>query len=322
MSEGTSTGRVSVSVCMIAYNHQEFIAQAVESVLAQSGNLDIELVIGDDASSDETSAILRKYRQAHPEQIKLRVNRTNMGMMGNLEATLSECTGAYIAMLEGDDYWSDPQKLAKQVAFLEDNPDFALCFHPVRVLENGAFQADRFTRDVAGVTSIHDLAKGNYIHTCSVVYRAGVFSEYPPSFKSSTVGDYFMHMLFARHGLIKKLPDTMAVYRVHGGGVWSAHNNLEKKITKYLECMIGTFDPAIDALLMRRHAEISARIFLSDPEPANRDDNMRRCILFGTGHFAAEMLKLQAENQQMQRNPLRKVASRIQRALARTRATN
>ncbi|MES2316907.1 MAG: glycosyltransferase [Pseudomonadota bacterium] len=319
MIEETAIGRLKVSICMLAYNHQEFIGQAVESVLAQSRDFDIELVIGDDASSDDTSAILRRYQREHPDQIKLRVNPTNMGMMGNLEATLSECTGLYIAMLEGDDYWSDPQKLAKQVKFLENNREFAVCFHPVRVLENNTFKPDRFTLEVPSVTSINDLAKGNYIHTCSVVYRTGAFSEYPASFKSSTVGDYFMHMLFARHGLIKKLPDTMAVYRVHSGGVWSAHHNLERKITKYLECMIGTFEPLIDSTLRRRHAEISTRIFLGDPDPANRDENVRRCILFGSEYFTAEMLRLHSENKMMRLSPIRKVVTRIHRSLTQAR---
>ena len=319
MSDRTAVGRVKVSVCMLAYNHQEFIAQAVEGAIAQSGDFDLELVIGDDASSDDTSAILRTLQEKYPEQIKLRINPKNMGMMGNLEATLNECSGTYIAMLEGDDYWTDPKKLAKQAEFLEANRDFAICFHPVQVLEPDGFKADRFTNEVASVTSINDLAKGNYIHTCSVVYRAGVFAEYPASFKSSTVGDYFMHMLFARHGLIKKLPDTMAVYRVHSGGVWSAHNNLEKKITKYLECMIGTFDAPIDAMLMQRHAEVSARIFLTDPDVANRDENIRRCMRFGSEHFTAEILKLQAEVKQLRRGLLRRVASRIRRTLTQSR---
>lgn len=319
MNQGKASGRVKVSICMLAYNHQEFIAQAVESALAQTGDFDIELVVGDDASKDDTSAILSTYQQQYPDRIKLRVNPGNMGMMGNLEATLSECTGTYIAMLEGDDYWTDPQKLARQVAFLEANQDFALCFHPVRVLAGTTFEPDRFTREVPSVTSIDDLAKGNYIHTCSVLYRADVFSEYPASFKSSTVGDYFMHMLYARHGLIKKLPETMAVYRVHSGGVWSGHHNLERKITQYLECMIGTFDPPIDAQLKQRHAEISTRIFLADTEPANRDENFKRCTLFGSEHVAAAMLKLHAENETMRRSLIPRIMSRVQRSLGRAK---
>src|ERR1700739_2391661 len=111
-----------ISVCMITYNHEKYIAQAIESVLAQKTNFPVELVIGDDYSTDSTRKICLDYKKKHPDILKLRFPDKNMGMMPNFIANLKECDSRYIALLEGDDYWTDPYKLQKQFDFLEANP--------------------------------------------------------------------------------------------------------------------------------------------------------------------------------------------------------
>ena len=322
MNHPISAARPKVSVCMITYNHEKFIVQAIESVLQQDAEFSIELVIGDDASKDGTPALLAALQAAHPERIKLRLNTSNMGMMGNLQATLGECEGQYIAMLEGDDYWSDPGKLRKQIALMDATPTAALSFHPVQIHENGGFVPDRFTREVPAVTTIRDLAHGNYMHTCSVVYRAGLFAKYPESFATSTVGDYFMHMLHARHGDILKLPETMAVYRVHSGGVWSSHKGIEKKVLQYLECMIGNFDEEIDRILIERHASIAVRVLFE--EIGSADDaasaaNLARCLKYHPQALLTRLRAVSAENTRLSRGGLRSAASGLKRVLLGTK---
>ena len=142
--------------------------------------------------------------------------------------TAIEATGApYIALCEGDDYWTDPHKLQKQVEFLETNHDFSVCFHPVMVLNQatGEIKPDTL-KNVSSETTIYDLATySNYIHTPSVIYR------YSPDVRKKleqignvVVGDYLSHILYAERGKIKKLPDYMAVYR-QGVGIWTGPNS-------------------------------------------------------------------------------------------------
>ncbi|NLI41548.1 MAG: glycosyltransferase [Caldisericales bacterium] len=115
-----------VSVCMITYNHEPYIAQAIESVLMQQTDFPVELVIGEDCSTDNTRAIVCDYRERYPERIHLLLPEHNLGMFPNFVATLQACDGRYIALLEGDDYWTDPFKLQKQVDFLEVHPEYGL----------------------------------------------------------------------------------------------------------------------------------------------------------------------------------------------------
>lgn len=275
---------------MITFNHAKFIAQAIESVLAQKTTFPIELVIGEDCSTDDTASIIQRLAEANPDVIRARFNSPNLGMIPNFLKTFRECRGRYVAMLEGDDYWTDPEKLARQVRFLENHPSYSMCFHPVRVLENDRLSKDdRFTRPVAETTTILDLARGNYLHTCSVMYRRKCLEQLPENLLRSTVGDYYLHMLAARNGQIGRLPEVMAVYRVHGGGVWSAHLDLEEKVLTYLECMIGQFEPEVDELLRQRHRKISARNFVRNLSLADAEMRLSRAQRYGSDELLAEL---------------------------------
>ena len=222
-----------VSVDMITYNHEAYIKQAIEGVLMQKTNFKFELVIGEDCSTDRTREICIEYQKKYPDIIKLLLPEKNLGMNENGIRTVNACSGKYIALCEGDDYWTDPLKLQKQVDFLEGNEEYSICFHPVKVWkENEKELVDDFiTREVPETTTILDLAEGNYIHTPSVVFRKNqeVFDTFQ-SLGALPVGDYVLHMLNAKYGMIKKLPEIMGVYRVHDGGVHSFMNNNQKKL--------------------------------------------------------------------------------------------
>ena len=215
-----------VSVCMITYNQEKFIAEAIEGVLMQQTNFPIELVIGEDCSTDHTRDICLEYKAKYPDMIKLLLPENNLGMMRNFITTFEACTGKYIALCEGDDYWTDPYKLQKQVDFLEANKDFSICFHPVKIKneKENKIVDDYITRDVQEVTDIYELAEGNYIHTPSVVFRKNAEVETKiASLYNFRVGDYPLHMLNAQYGKIKKIPDIMAIYRA-GVGVWTSND--------------------------------------------------------------------------------------------------
>ena len=120
-----------VSVCMITYNHERFIAQAIESVLEQKTTFDFELVIGEDCSTDETGKIVMSYAEKYPDKVRAIFREKNIGATHNFINTLNQCRGQYVALLEGDDYWIDPMKLELQIRVMEGNEKEAYCgcFH-------------------------------------------------------------------------------------------------------------------------------------------------------------------------------------------------
>jgi glycosyltransferase involved in cell wall biosynthesis len=211
-----------VSVFMMAYNHEKFIVEALEGIINQVRNFDIEIVVGEDCSTDSTRQIILEYADKYPRLLKLIMHKKNIGAQTNQIAVFNACKGTYIAMCEGDDYWTDPYKLQKQVDFLEANPDYAMCFHAVNVLENGEKRQSELNKsDKEETYSIVDLAHHNLMHTPSVVFRNGLINKFPDWFNESPVGDYVLHLLNAKKGLIKYFPDVMAVYRIHMGGSFS-----------------------------------------------------------------------------------------------------
>ena len=128
-----SNKNIMVSICCITYNHENFIRDAIEGFLMQQTNFDYEIIIANDCSPDNTDSFVKKYINNHPKGklIKYFRHDKNIGVMPNFIFALKQCTGKYIALCEGDDYWTDPYKLQKQVDFLEANLDYTICFHLV-----------------------------------------------------------------------------------------------------------------------------------------------------------------------------------------------
>jgi glycosyltransferase involved in cell wall biosynthesis len=225
-----------VSVLMLTYMQEAYIQRAIEGVLEQQTNFQFKLIIGDDASPDNTSQIVERYKEKYADKIVYVRNKENLGMMKNFMNIYSLASTKYIAICEGDDYWCEVNKLQKQVSFLEANPEYSICFHQVYILKsNGHMKIsplNPYTEEK--IFDIYDLAQGNLMHTPSVVFRNNLCNELPVWFEDSPVGDYVLHMLNARFGLIKYFPVPMAVYRKHSDGVWSTikrEDALEKWIT-------------------------------------------------------------------------------------------
>ena len=214
-----------VAVEMITYNHEPYIRQAIESILMQKTDFDFCLYIFEDCSTDNTAAICREYAAKYPELIKANLNKVNIGVVKNatlMHETTFASGARYIAMCEGDDYWADPVKLQKQVDFLEASPDYVICFHRVYELtDDGKLSISHLNvQEDERTFSLEDLAQNNFLHTPSVVFRNAL--QLPAWFGKSPVGDYVLHMLNARYGLIKYFPDPMAVYRIHRTSTWSS----------------------------------------------------------------------------------------------------
>lgn len=225
-----------VAIWMVTYNHESYIEQAVESVMAQQTNFDFRLFIGEDFSTDNTRAICLALKEKYPERIHLLIRDKNIGAEKNGEQVYKACfdSGAkYLAMLEGDDYWTDNGKLQKQVDFLEANNNFSMVFHdhkiktPNEIKESG----NKLTKDVF---DIYDYAKEGFIHTATILYRNFGYENFPSYINNCYAGDSVLILTIAKRGLIKYFPETMSVYRLHGTGIWSMKDKLflrEKRVS-------------------------------------------------------------------------------------------
>jgi glycosyltransferase involved in cell wall biosynthesis len=254
---------MTVSVCMITYNHEKYIRQAIEGIILQQTGFAFELVIGEDCSTDRTRAICEEYALKYPQRIRLLPSDKNYGMVTNLVRILEACTGKYVAICEGDDYWTDPLKLQKQVDFLEANPEYAICFHRVDELEKGEIKRSGLNKSEKEETyTIEDLARGNFISTPSVIFRNGLIREFPKWFTKSPVGDYVLHMLNARFGKIKYFSEPMAVYRRHGQGAWGLRKAEENSLSfiKVIDFLIPEFDGPVKDILIKQKAGIFSQL--------------------------------------------------------------
>jgi len=231
-----------VSVFMITYNHEKYIAQAIESALMQKTNFNYEIVIGEDCSTDRTREIVVDYANRYPEIIKPILHETNVGAKANSESVRKACTGKYVAILEGDDYWIDPLKLQKQVDFMESHPDFSMCFHRAIVVDELGKDLGYYWPKKSWakqITYFEDIIERNYISTQTVVYRNNLFDKhlYNKLCDDLSFGDWVLHILNSLQGPIMFLDECMAAYRKTGYGASATTSKIKlaKDILKLYE---------------------------------------------------------------------------------------
>jgi glycosyltransferase involved in cell wall biosynthesis len=217
---------LKVSVLILTYNHELFIAQAIESALMQQVDFDYEIVIGEDCSTDTTREIVIRYAEKFPEKIRLLLNEKNIGGHDNFAQSTQSCRGQYVAYLEGDDYWLSSSKLQQQVDFLDNHPDFVICFHNARVFlgSDDSEPTHYCAEDQKPVLEIEDLFKRNFIPSSSLMYRQGVVPEIPDWFRKLKLGDLPLYILYAEKGKIGYINQVMSVYRIHEYGSWSRNS--------------------------------------------------------------------------------------------------
>ncbi|GAB3323490.1 glycosyltransferase [Larkinella ripae] len=214
---------MKVSICIITYNQEKFIREAIDSVVSQKTSFPFEILIGDDFSKDNTRAIITEYAERYPGLVRPVLHPRNLGQNGlfNTLETYGLAKGEYIAAMDGDDYWTDPLKLQKQVDFLDANPDFSTCFHNALITyEDGSPSVILNPPDQKPVCTVEDLIGEKeiwFMATSSVLFR-NVIKEYPDWFKKSVSGDIPRYVLLAKYGKIGYLPDVMSVYRKNSNG--------------------------------------------------------------------------------------------------------
>jgi glycosyltransferase involved in cell wall biosynthesis len=237
-----------VSVVIITYGHERFIEEAIQNVLSQECKFEVELIIANDNSPDETDKVINGIIKNHPNaaRIKYHKHEKNLGIVPNFVFALQQAKGQFIALCEGDDYWTDPLKLQKQVAFFNEKPEMVFCFH----------SANRFVQNTGKVFPYiglenfknkelipqKDLFKrmGGTYPTASAMFRREILDNLPSYFHIFGVGDTPLFLLAISKGKIGYLQDSMCIYRTTETN-WSSendvfsnkYNNYQKKIIAY-----------------------------------------------------------------------------------------
>jgi glycosyltransferase involved in cell wall biosynthesis len=226
--------QVKISVTVTAYNHEKYIAQAIDSILMQTVNFNYEIIIGEDCSADNTRNIVIDFQKRYPDKIKLILPQKNLGYGGkkNFVQNLQASQGDYIALLDGDDYWTSPYKLQKQVDFLDSHPECSMCFHNAKVFyedgSRGSWNLNPINQKE--MLTLEDLLAGNVIATSSSMLRRDLLSEFPDWFFKALPGDWILFIFFARRGDIGYINEVMSMYRIHKEGYMSKFNSIQQSL--------------------------------------------------------------------------------------------
>ncbi len=211
----------TVSILCISYNQEKYIRQAIEGFLMQKVDFPYEIIVHDDASTDGTQKIIKEYAEKYPKVVRPILETENQFSQTAAKFLMDmyrSSKGKYIAVCEGDDYWTDDTKLQRQVDFLESNPDYALVFHPVNVhFEDSSIPDVNFPENKRNL-SLNRLLDENFIQTNSVMYRSR--NDYNDCESDIIPSDWYMHLFHAQFGKIGFINRTMSVYRRHSEGLW------------------------------------------------------------------------------------------------------
>lgn len=233
--------QVMVSVICLAYNHEKYIAEALESFVKQKTDFPFEIIVHDDASTDKTADIIREYEKKWPDIIKpiyQTENQHTKNVEIRLNCELQRAKGMYIALCEGDDYWTDESKLQKQYDYMQAHPDCPLVAHEtMKIFEDGRYMSrfsnHRFSEPNACFLDVEDVIRYvNDFHTSSLFYRREYSVRNQDFLRTIPSFDYVTKILCAVDlpGKVYVIPEIMSAYRVSAIGSWSQRirDNAEK----------------------------------------------------------------------------------------------
>jgi glycosyltransferase involved in cell wall biosynthesis len=242
-------GAPKVSVFLCTYQHREFIDQSLDSVLAQDYR-PIEIVVGDDGSTDGTQDIVRDYARRFPGLIRPILSETNTGITANCNRIISRCDGELIAFQSGDDLW-EPTKLRKQVEWMRDNPAAVLCYTNVAIFDSATNRVlglqharlrNRYRK--GGVEQM--FVSATFFAGCSVMIRRSAVPPHGYDERLAVVSDWLFWVDVARHGSIGYIDEVLSRYRTHPG-------NVSKRPREMLADELRSFD-----ILESRYPEYAA----------------------------------------------------------------
>jgi glycosyltransferase involved in cell wall biosynthesis len=269
-----------VSICCMTFNHEKYLQQCLDGFVMQKTTFPFEILVHDDASTDKTAEIVKEYEVKYPHLFRCVYQKENQFAKQNtlFNILLPMASGKYIALCEGDDYWTDQFKLQKQIDFLENHHEFSMSCHNIEVNGN-VFQAS-YIKNVKEFYTAKELASGEIaISTLSIVFRNYKLT-YPDFFSKTPVGDFPLFVLLSQYGRIKYFPEIMGVRRVHENGLWSAADKSTKLsyllITVYY--MIGNYNEEINKILIQYHLRLIAESIKEGVSPALYPKEMKWVI--------------------------------------------
>jgi glycosyltransferase involved in cell wall biosynthesis len=226
--------KVKVSVCITVYNLEPYLEQTIESVLAQKTNFSIEIILVDDCSTDRSKAIIQKYSSTFPNIVRAFFNEANLKYSRNYLKSLTLAQGEYLAILDGDDVWTDPLKLQKQVDFLDNHQDFVMSHHNGFMLyENGSQKEFNRKPKEECYTTLQLLEDSNNWNS-SVVYRNIFKGNYPEWLKKAIHPDYPLHVLHSLQGNIHYIQEPLGFYRIHNSNISNQIIENKKKTIEFI----------------------------------------------------------------------------------------
>ncbi len=239
---------VKVSVCMTAYNHSKYIEKAIRSVLMQKTDFEIEIIVADDSSTDDTQKIIANIAKENPSIIKPILREKNLGSTKNSFDAIKKCSGEYIAFLEGDDFWIDENKLQKQVEFMNANKDYLACYHKNQKVDdnNNVIEENDSRFDVVGEFTVKNITEEFLLpgQLGTLMIRKEVVNNIDPQLIKKVMlnvgfipGDRMIPIYILSKGKIYCMPDVMSAYRwvlKENGQNWSSKYSQDNYVSHFV----------------------------------------------------------------------------------------
>jgi len=249
-----------ISICCITYNHEKYIEEALDGFLSQDTNFVFEILVDDDCSIDQTRNIILKYQKKYPHIIKSFLRKKNVGSMSNFIENLQRAKGQYIAICEGDDYWTDKKKLQIQISEMQKNPEVNLSFHSAKELKD-----DEIGKEISvyssknKIVTINEviLGRGEFCPTASIVIKKKVVDNIPSWIQAQApIGDYFLQIFGSLEAGALYINKSMSIYRVNSFGSWSSSIQDINKTEKFINNLVVSLNLLDNHLKFKYQLEI------------------------------------------------------------------
>ena len=278
---------IILSVCMVSYNQEQYVRDALDSILMQKTDFAYEVIVSDDCSKDKTVEILNEYA-AQNTNVRVITGEKNLGYPNNQRRSLEAAQGKYIALCDSDDYWTDPYKLQKQVDYLESHPECAICFHNVMHIYDGttAHRSLLVPLDFPSELTIEDvITRSWFLATNSEVFRREYVS-FQDWYDSVLHIDYVLNLIISQYGTLHYMPDVMSVYRhtsisvnaQHSDGEWGYMLFHSQTMKTILEHMYDTLNKQFYPLLDKRIAFYESEIKRYEKEQSYEKNVVARLL--------------------------------------------
>lgn len=239
---------MKVNIILITYNHSHYIRQTLESILMQQTEHDVEIVVADDCSPDNTLEIIKEYENKTSFSFKYLANEKNLGYVKNYQQAFAACSGDYVTIMEGDDYWTEPNHLENHIIFLESHPECSMCFNRhVRLFEDQNREEifDWNTDKEFELITTSQLATGNRIGNLSCcTFRGRLIKDIDPKLFDIEIADWMLGMYMGQFGALAYIKNVTSAYRIHDNGQWSKMNE-EQQNLRIIE-LVNQYDKYFD----------------------------------------------------------------------------